>query len=72
MGWDITNGGFRVVLDAGVPGVVRTYLAGDVDGFLADHGLTRKTSPPGSATPAAPASSRRSSRPWTCPRTPST
>ncbi|WP_061292558.1 type III polyketide synthase [Herbidospora cretacea] len=42
MGWDITNGGFRVVLDAGVPGVVRTYLPGDVDGFLADHGLTRK------------------------------
>ncbi|GLX96927.1 3-oxoacyl-[acyl-carrier-protein] synthase III C-terminal domain-containing protein [Herbidospora sp. NBRC 101105] len=42
MGWDITNGGFRVVLDASVPAVVRTYLPGDVDGFLGDHGLTRK------------------------------
>ncbi|WP_062348586.1 type III polyketide synthase [Herbidospora yilanensis] len=42
MGWDITNGGFRVVLDASVPAVVRTYLPGDVDDFLADHGLTRK------------------------------
>ncbi|TKK81003.1 type III polyketide synthase [Herbidospora galbida] len=41
MGWDITNGGFRVVLDASVPAVVRTYLPGDVDGFLGDHGLTR-------------------------------
>ncbi|GAB1823247.1 type III polyketide synthase [Herbidospora sp. RD11066] len=42
MGWDITNNGFRVVLDANVPAVVRTYLADDVDGFLGDHGLTRK------------------------------
>ncbi|MFD0891633.1 3-oxoacyl-[acyl-carrier-protein] synthase III C-terminal domain-containing protein, partial [Streptosporangium algeriense] len=41
MGWDVGDAGFRVVLDASVPDVVRTYLAGDVDGFLADHGLTR-------------------------------
>ncbi|MEW9531107.1 type III polyketide synthase [Microbispora sp. NPDC049125] len=40
MGWDIRDSGFRVVLDAGVPDVVRTYLAGDVQAFLADHGLT--------------------------------
>ncbi|MEV0371316.1 3-oxoacyl-[acyl-carrier-protein] synthase III C-terminal domain-containing protein [Streptomyces sp. NPDC050636] len=41
MGWDITASGFRVVLDAGVPDVVRKNLAGDVDAFLADHGLCR-------------------------------
>ncbi|AXG76447.1 type III polyketide synthase [Streptomyces paludis] len=41
MGWDITGSGFRIVLDAGVPDLVRKNLAADVDGFLADHGLTR-------------------------------
>jgi alkylresorcinol/alkylpyrone synthase len=40
MGWDIRDGGFQVVLDAGVPDVVRTYLGDDVHGLLADHGLT--------------------------------
>ncbi|WP_182874520.1 type III polyketide synthase [Microbispora sp. H10670] len=39
MGWDVRDSGFRVVLDAGVPDVVRTHLAGDVGGFLGDHGL---------------------------------
>ncbi|MEV8639131.1 3-oxoacyl-[acyl-carrier-protein] synthase III C-terminal domain-containing protein [Streptosporangium sp. NPDC051023] len=42
MGWDIGDTGFQVVLDASVPDVVRTYLADDVDGFLTDHGLTRR------------------------------
>ncbi|MFJ4923733.1 type III polyketide synthase [Streptomyces sp. NPDC088725] len=42
MGWDITGSGFRVVLDASVPDVVRKNLAADVDGFLADHGLKRE------------------------------
>ncbi|MGX1881546.1 type III polyketide synthase [Streptomyces sp. NPDC055287] len=41
MGWDITGSGFRVVLDASVPDVVRKNLAADVDGFLAGHGLRR-------------------------------
>ncbi|MEU9981863.1 3-oxoacyl-[acyl-carrier-protein] synthase III C-terminal domain-containing protein [Streptomyces sp. NPDC050856] len=41
LGWDITGAGFRVVLDAAVPDVVRKTLAGEVDGFLADHGLRR-------------------------------
>lgn len=41
MGWDISGDGFRVVLDPGVPDVVRQYLAADVDGLLAEHGLTR-------------------------------
>jgi alkylresorcinol/alkylpyrone synthase len=40
MGWDIGSSGFRVVLGAEVPDVVRRYLGGDVRGFLADHGLT--------------------------------
>ncbi|WP_169945826.1 type III polyketide synthase [Microbispora sp. H11081] len=40
MGWDVRDSGFRVVLDAGVPDVVRAYLGADVHGFLADHGLT--------------------------------
>ncbi|GHH71245.1 stilbene synthase [Streptosporangium violaceochromogenes] len=39
MGWDVGDTGFRVLLDASVPDVVRTYLADDVHGFLADHGL---------------------------------
>ncbi|WP_155356611.1 type III polyketide synthase [Acrocarpospora macrocephala] len=40
MGWDVTDTGFRIVLDAGVPDVARRYLGDDVRGFLADHGLT--------------------------------
>src|SRR3954453_22259223 len=41
MGFDITSGGLRIVLDAEVPAIVRSFLRGDVDDFLADHGLTR-------------------------------
>ena len=40
MGWDIGSGGFRIVLGADVPDVVRKYLGGDVAAFLAAHGLT--------------------------------
>ncbi|GGO23566.1 stilbene synthase [Microbispora rosea subsp. aerata] len=40
MGWDVRDSGFRIVLDARVPDVVRAHLADDVHGFLADHGLT--------------------------------
>jgi alkylresorcinol/alkylpyrone synthase len=40
MGWDVGAGGFRIVLGADVPEVVRQYLGGDVAGFLGDHGLT--------------------------------
>jgi len=42
MGWDVTGSGFRVVLDATVPEVVRKHLAGDVDALLDDHGLKRR------------------------------
>lgn len=41
MGWDISEKGFRIVLSREVPMVVEQNLAGDVDAFLASHGLTR-------------------------------
>jgi alkylresorcinol/alkylpyrone synthase len=41
MGWDISESGFQIVLSADVPVVARDFLRGDVDTFLADHGLTR-------------------------------
>jgi alkylresorcinol/alkylpyrone synthase len=42
MGWDVTSTGLRIVLDAHVPDLVRTYLGQDVDDFLVRHGLTRR------------------------------
>ena len=41
MGWDVGATGLRIVLDANVPDLVRRYLGEDVDGFLADAGLSR-------------------------------
>jgi alkylresorcinol/alkylpyrone synthase len=41
MGWDISHDGFKIVLSADIPQVVRDFLRRDVDAFLADHGLTR-------------------------------
>jgi alkylresorcinol/alkylpyrone synthase len=38
MGWDVTDGGFRVVLSADVPEIA-AGLRPDVDKFLAEHGL---------------------------------
>lgn len=40
MGWQIGAGGFKIVLSAAVPDMVRLHLRDDVDGFLAAHGLT--------------------------------
>lgn len=40
MGWDVGDDGFRIVLDPGIPGIVRRHLATDVEKFLAAHGLT--------------------------------
>jgi alkylresorcinol/alkylpyrone synthase len=42
MGWDVVNGGFKVVLSAKVPDVVRGHVRTDVAGFLAEHGLETK------------------------------
>jgi alkylresorcinol/alkylpyrone synthase len=39
MGWDVVNGGFKVVLSAKVPDVVRGHVRGDVTGFLTEQGL---------------------------------
>ncbi|HSM51652.1 MAG TPA: 3-oxoacyl-[acyl-carrier-protein] synthase III C-terminal domain-containing protein [Thermoanaerobaculia bacterium] len=41
MGWEVTERGFRVVLSADVPKVVREHLRADVDAFLGDLGLDR-------------------------------
>ncbi len=41
MGWDISEEGFRIVLSADVPQVIRDFLRADVDAFLAEHGLAR-------------------------------
>lgn len=41
MGWEVGSDGFRVVLSADVPDVVRAHAARDVDAFLAEHGLDR-------------------------------
>ncbi len=41
MGWDIVDTGFKVVLSAKVPDVVREHVRRDVDTFLAAHGLER-------------------------------
>lgn len=41
MGWDVGATGFKVVLSAEVPAVVREHLPGEVDAFLAQHRLTR-------------------------------
>jgi alkylresorcinol/alkylpyrone synthase len=41
MGWKISEKGFRVVLSAEIPDIVRRHLQADVDRFLAEHDLTR-------------------------------
>ena len=41
MGWDIGATGFKVVLSADVPNIVREHLPREVDGFLSEHGLQR-------------------------------
>lgn len=42
MGWDISEKGFKIVLSREVPEVVLQNLGRDADGFLSEHGLTRK------------------------------
>ncbi len=42
MGWRVSEKGFNIVLSPDVPLVVRENLGRDVDGFLAQHGLTRE------------------------------
>src|SRR5262245_35202595 len=40
MGWDVTSRGFRVVLSAEVPSLVRDHVRAEVDHFLAAHELS--------------------------------
>lgn len=40
MGWDITDTGFKVVLNAAVPDIARTQLRPALESFLAEHNLT--------------------------------
>jgi len=42
MGWDVVEGGFKVVLSPQVPELVRARIGGDVDSFLASQDLARK------------------------------
>jgi alkylresorcinol/alkylpyrone synthase len=42
MGWEVSEKGFRVILSAEVPEMVRRHLRQDVDRFLADHGHRRE------------------------------
>jgi alkylresorcinol/alkylpyrone synthase len=41
MGWDMVDTGFKVVLSAQVPQVVKDHIGADVDAFLAAQGLSR-------------------------------
>jgi alkylresorcinol/alkylpyrone synthase len=41
MGWDVVDTGFKVVLSSKVPEVIEARVGGDVDAFLAAHGLAR-------------------------------
>jgi alkylresorcinol/alkylpyrone synthase len=41
MGWEISEKGFRIVLSADVPAVVKQHLGRNVDDFLAARGLIR-------------------------------
>ncbi|NWF25599.1 type III polyketide synthase [Streptomyces sp. PKU-EA00015] len=40
LGWNIGASGFRVVIGAGVPGMVRRHFGADLRAFLAHNGLT--------------------------------
>lgn len=41
MGWDVGATGLQIILGAEIPQLVRSELAGDIDGFLAHQGLSR-------------------------------
>lgn len=41
MGWDIGGSGFKVVLSADVPALVKEHLPLEVDAFLSSKGLSR-------------------------------
>jgi predicted naringenin-chalcone synthase len=40
MGWNVSASGFQLVMSRDVPKITDDYLCEEVDGFLADHGLS--------------------------------
>jgi alkylresorcinol/alkylpyrone synthase len=42
MGWDVSAEGLKLVMSAGIPGLVRQHARGEVERFLGDHGLERR------------------------------
>lgn len=40
MGWNVGAAGPQLTMSPELPGLIDRYLAGDVNGFLSDHGLT--------------------------------
>src|ERR1700751_1944754 len=40
MGWNMSSNGFQLVMSRDVPKMADDHLGGEVDSFLADHGLT--------------------------------
>lgn len=42
MGWDVVDSGFKVVLSAKVPSLVKEHIRSDVDAFLSAHGRSRR------------------------------
>ena len=42
LGWQISGGGFRIVLSAGLPAVVEAHLAAEVEALLTPHGLSAR------------------------------
>jgi alkylresorcinol/alkylpyrone synthase len=42
MGWRIDDGGFNVVLTAGIPPLIRAHLRHAVDSFLSQYRLSRR------------------------------
>ena len=41
MGWNVLSRGLQVVFDKRIPDIVAQHAAGELDGFLARHGLGR-------------------------------
>ncbi|WP_050727497.1 type III polyketide synthase [Vulgatibacter incomptus] len=41
MGWNVVEGGLRIVLSAQIPSLVRERIGGDVDAFLRSSGVSR-------------------------------
>jgi len=55
MGWDVVDGGFKIVLSPEVPTIAREGLPGLVDSLLARNGLTRDSIDAWVAHPGGPA-----------------